>query len=89
MLLIHFFRFFIQQDTKNTLQRRISNILNKRVKEEINSTLKEQYLLLVDLAEKVKHRKHLLTYSDKLFLARHYNSLQNELTGKSVRYDDL
>ena len=87
MLLIHFFRFFIQQDTKNTLQRRISNILNKKVEEVINPTLKEQYLLLVDLAEKVKHRKHLLTHSDKLFLARHYNSLQNELNGKSVKYD--
>ena len=87
MLLIYFFRFFIQQDKRITLQRRISNILNKKVKEEINHTLKAQYLLLIDLAEKVKHRKHLLTYSDKLFLARNYASLQNELNGKSVRYD--
>ena len=87
MLLISFLRFFIQQDRSITLQREISNILNKKVKEEINDSLKERYLLLVDLAEKVKYRKHLLSYSDILFLARHYQSLQNELTGKSVRYD--
>lgn len=87
MLLISFLRFFIQQDRSITLQREISNILNKKVKEEINDSLKERYLLLVDLSEKVKYRKHLLSYSDILFLARHYNSLQNELTGKSVRYD--
>jgi len=87
MILIQFYRFFIQQDKRITLQQQISNILNKKVKEEINRTLKAQYLLLVDLAEKVKHRKHLLTHSDKLFLARNYNSLQNELNGKSVKYD--
>ena len=87
MILIQFYRFFIQQDKRITLQQQISNILNKKVKEEINHTLKAQYLLLIDLAEKVKHRKHLLTYSDKLFLARNYASLQNELNGKSVRYD--
>ena len=87
MILIQFYRFFIQQDKRITLQQQISNILNKKVKEEINHTLKAQYLLLTDLAEKVKHRKPLLTYSDKLFLARNYASLQNELNGKSVRYD--
>ncbi|MDB2435970.1 hypothetical protein N9W65_03220 [Schleiferiaceae bacterium] len=82
MLRIQFFKLFIQADTNLSLQRQLTDQTRD------NDELLERYTALVKIADKIKYKQS-LSSSEAILGARYYRSLKNELTGKTLRYDDI
>ena len=82
MLRIKLFKLFIQSDTNLSLQRQLTD------HEGVDNVLLERYSALVKIADKIKHTQSLST-SEVLLGARYYRSLKNELTGKTLRYNNI
>ena len=82
MLRIKFFKLFIQADTNLSLQRQLTDQTRD------NDELLERYTALVKIADKIKYKQS-LSSSEAILGARYYRSLKNELTGKTLRYDDI
>ncbi len=82
MLRIKFFKLFIQADTNLSLQRQLTDQARD------NDALLERYTAIVKIADKIKYKQS-LSSSEAILGARYYRSLKNELTGKTLRYDDI
>ncbi|MDA8824331.1 hypothetical protein N9N17_00360 [Schleiferiaceae bacterium] len=82
MLRIQFFKLFIQADTNLSLQRQLTDQTRD------NDELLERYTALVKISDKIKYKQS-LSSSEAILGARYYRSLKNELTGKTLRYDDI
>ena len=82
MLRIKLFKLFIQSDTNLSLQRQLTD------QEGVDNVLLERYSALVKIADKIKYTQSLST-SEVLLGARYYRSLKNELTGKTLRYNNI
>ena len=82
MLRIKLFKLFIQSDTNLSLQRQLTD------HEGVDNVLLERYSALVKIADKIKRTQSLST-SEVLLGARYYRSLKNELTGKTLRYNNI
>jgi hypothetical protein len=82
MLRIKIFKLFIQSDTNLSLQRQLTD------QEGVDNALLELYSALVKVADKIKFTQSLST-SEVVLGARYYRSLKNELTGKTLRYNNI
>ena len=82
MLRIKLFKLFIQSDTNLSLQRQLTD------QEGVDNALLERYSALVKVADKIKFTQSLST-SEVVLGARYYRSLKNELTGKTLRYNNI
>lgn len=49
--------------------------------------LREDYERLLEITERKKYQKLPLSFEDHVFAAKYYRSFQNELAGKTIRYD--
>lgn len=80
MLVIKILKVFIQTDTNMSLQRELSQA------GAVDEARKQTYDSIVKIADKIKFKTALST-KERLLAARHYRTLKNELSGKTVRYD--
>lgn len=78
---------FLCQDRKSSLQRML--LRSKGVEDSSFLALKEEYQRLLDITERKKYQRRPLSWNDTLFAAKYYRSFQNEMAGKTVRYDLL
>ena len=79
MFFIRIFRIFIQSDTNTSLQSQMTRSKGK------DADLVKLYNEIVKVSDSIKFKKR-LSWQEKLLAARHYKSLMNELTGKTLRY---
>jgi len=83
MITIKLLRIFIQADTNKSMQR----MLRESTSEDFDKN-KDQYQRLLGIADKIKTNRK-LTWADRYVGAKYYRSLKNELSGKTLRYDNL
>lgn len=81
MLTIKIHSWFIQADTNASLQFRI----RLQLEEGINPELVKKYTKLLSCADKFLLNTD-LSYNETLFCARYFQSLKNELAGRTVRH---
>ena len=83
MITIKLLRIFIQADTNKSMQ----CMLRQSTSEDFD-LLNDQYQRILGIADKIKTNRD-LTWADRYVGAKYYRSLKNELSGKTLRYDNL
>ena len=83
MLLVHLLRPFLQKDRKTSMQRAI---ISTKKSHSNHDVLKENYNRLVLVADRIKYKRG-LSLTDAKFAATYYKSIQNELDGKTLRFN--
>ena len=78
-------QLFLCTDRKQSLQRQLLRLSSKGGATYLS--LREDYERLLEIAERKKYQKLPLRWEDMVFAAKYYRSFQNEMAGKTVRYD--
>ena len=82
MFTMRLYSYFIQTDTNASLQFLIR--LQQEENRDLDPTLIKKYSKLIHCADKLV-LNNVLTFQEKIYCARYFQSIKNELAGRTVR----